>query len=185
MRPALLGTLGMLASPAMLLVALAEGFDPQREPTTAGSLLRLVFLAGWASSVVGLRQLRAGGRAGQVTLAVQLAGLALAASQELQDLLIDTPNRQGAPYVVADAAWPLSVLFMIVNGVLTARARVLAGWKRLAPVFCGLALPGAIVAALLTGRQSMQYTFPFLTTAAWLALGWAVRSSDDRAGGAP
>jgi hypothetical protein len=173
----ILGIVGLLSSPAFLVAWLMGGFG---NPEPAGSvvLAQLLFLVGWICSIVALiRRGAAGAGPSRYLLWIQLGGVSLAATQELQDLLLARTGRTDILYQVADAAWPLSVLFMIATGIAVARAGVIKGWLRFSAVSCGLALPVAIAAAALLGRAAMGAAFALLTTVAWGVLAWAVVSN--------
>ena len=171
----LLGTMGVLASPMLLIESARSGFDtPAFDRVNA--LLGLVFLVGWACSMIGLschRAMGVGAR-GIWLLAMQGVGLMLAASQQIQDFLFRHSNTENALYRVADTAWPLSVVFMLVVGGVVARARVWSGWRRWSPLLCGMSLPLLFVTMGVAGRYASAIVFGFSTTLAWAMLGWAV-----------
>jgi hypothetical protein len=169
-----LGIVGLLTSPAFLVAWLVGGFD-NPEPPGSVVLAQLLFLVGWICIIVALiRMAAAGAGPSRYLLWIQLGGVSLAATQELQDLVLAKTGRIDILYGVADAAWPLSVLFMIVTGTALARAGVIRGWRRYSAVACGLALPVSIAAAALLGRAAMGAAFALLTTVAWGVLAWAV-----------
>jgi hypothetical protein len=172
-----LGTAAMIASAMFLLQGLLLGFD-DHSGHAAGALLNLAFLAGWACSAVGLRLLRATGPGGGALLGVQLAGLAFAGSQDVQDLLYGYAAWESALYRAADLAWPASVLFMLVVGGLTLRAGVWRGWRRYTPLLCGLALPLGIAAGAAAGPTALRVVTSSLFAFAWLGLGYAVRTGE-------
>jgi hypothetical protein len=154
-----LGAVGMLASPAFFAQWLASGpFGPsaaaQHAPSISGNLFDLAYLTGFAASAVGLRRLRATGRGrGAAALfVVQVAGLCLAATQDLQDLTKVRPLGD-AFYAASDMAWPLSHLFMVAVFAAVWRARVWTGWRRWAPLACGLVLPLALAASAAAGAR--------------------------------
>jgi hypothetical protein len=175
-----LGTVGIVASPMLLIQAARSGFD-SAAPDRTNAVLGLVFLIGWACSAVGLRRLRAtgAGAGGAALLGVQLVGLGLAASQQVQDFVLRSPDTDSALYRIADAAWPLSVMFMLVVGGAALASRRLSGWRRWAPSLCGLALPLLIGTMATAGRQVGIAVFGLYTTAAWALLGAAVRSTPE------
>ena len=173
-----LGLLGVLASPAFLVAWLAGGFGSPEAPKGIVAL-QLLFLVGWASCLVGMQRLgAAGGGKARRLLLLELFGVSLAMTQELQDLLLSAPNRTSVVYRVADAAWPISVLFMLVVGVATARSGVLPGWRRVAALACGLTLPLSLAIAAIAGRSAMGPAFGILTACAWSALGYAVATAN-------
>lgn len=172
-----LALVGLLCSPAFLVAWFLGGFDNPNPPRPI-VLCQLLFLVGWFCSILAMLRLSATGQgSARYLLWVQLGGISLASTQELQDLLLPAPERAGILYRAGDAAWPLSVLFMLVVGIATARAGVFKGWRRFAPIFCGLALPLSLITAALAGRQAMGPAFGVMTTAAWGALAWAVMRS--------
>jgi hypothetical protein len=173
-----LGLAGLLCSPALLVASLLGGFDNPTPPQSV-VLAQFIFLVGWICSTVGLLRLHAAGQGyARYLLWLQLGGVVIASTQELQDLVFAAPDRSGALYRAADAAWPLSVMFMIVVGIAVARAGVLRGWRRFTPVFCGAPLPLSIIIAAVAGRTAMGLVFGVMTTLAWGALGSALITSD-------
>jgi hypothetical protein len=134
-----------------------------------------VYLSGFAASAVALRRpaRHGSGRGAAVLFAVQLLGLAMAATQDLQDLAGVKPLG-GAYYAASDAAWPLSHVLMLVVFVAVWRARVWTGWRRWVPLACGLVLPTMLAAAAVGGRSAMGFVFCPGTAASFLALGLAV-----------
>jgi hypothetical protein len=172
----LLGATGIFGAPAFLVQWLAFGAPAPDAPQDAvATLVHVVYLAGFASSALALRLLRAtgGGRGAAVIAAAQGVGLLLAAAQVLQDAVRARPLGDGF-YAATDVAWPLSHLFMLVVGVAVLRARVWTGWRRWTPLACGLALPAAFAAMAVGGRAAMIAAFATATAAAFLALGVAV-----------
>lgn len=176
----LLGLLGILGAPAF--VVLVRGFlkpVPGVASDPRGDLLMLAYLAGWAASAVGLRWLRVAGRGrgAAVVSAVQLTALALAATQNVQDLAGRRPL--GAQfYLVTDVAWPFSHLFMLVVFAAVWRAGVWTGWRRWTPLLGGLVLPLTFLGGG-THWFSPDLTFGYGTALAFAALGLAVCTAPD------
>jgi hypothetical protein len=180
----LLGAVGLLTSPMLLVQAALSGFNTAPS-SRLNALLGLAFLVGWACSVIGLRQLRATGRGlvASVLWSVQLVGLGLAALQQIQDFVYTSASPQTAFYAACDAAWPLSAVFMLVVGAFTTAARVLTSWRRWTPSLCGLAVPLLIMVRGTAGQQEGIWVFGIYTWVTWALLGIAVRTSS--AGTAP
>ncbi len=181
----LLGALGMLASPAFVVQWLSFPLptDFSAPQGAAHSFIDLAYLTGFAASAIGIRRARATGRGrgAAVVFAIQMLGLLLAASQDLQDLAGVRPFGEVA-YRVTDAAWPLSHMYMLVVAVAVWRAKVWTGWRRWAPLACGLVVPTMLVAAQFGGRTAMGAVFCPGTFAAFLALGlavWTARPAGD------
>jgi hypothetical protein len=110
---------------------------------------------------------------------VQAIGLSLAAMQQVQDLIYSSTPPQTTFYAVCDAAWPVSMLLMIVAGILTAAAHVLTGWRRWIPLLCGLGLPCMFALMPVLGGRKAALFFGAYTFAAWALLAAAVSSLDD------
>jgi hypothetical protein len=181
MNNRVLGLIGVLTSPMLLIQGALSGFDVAA-PTRFNAAIGLLFVVGWACCAVGLRRMRATGQgvAATALLVVQLAGLTLAALQQVQDFLYTTETPQTTFYAVCDAAWPLSVMFMLVVGAFALAARVLPGWRRWTPTLCGLAVPLLIGVGATCGRQVGIALFGVYTCIAWALLGvtvWAGASA--------
>jgi hypothetical protein len=172
-----LGTLGMLASPMMLAEMLIFGFRQHGSNRVIG-VLGVIYIVGWICSAVGMRRSRVTGdnALSKGVFALQLLGLLLALLWSLQEIIYSGSDTSGVFHRVTDAAWPLSHLLMLPVGILTLRAGVWEGWRRFAPLLVGLALPVAIAAALVAGQAGMGIAFAGMTTAGFLALGYAVRT---------
>ena len=83
-------------------------------------------------------------------LLIQLVGLVLAflfGFFEATGLL----GSESLVFNVTDAAWPLSMLWMIVVGVTVIAAKRLSGWQRFVPLLCPLWLPIAITLSIAFG----------------------------------
>jgi hypothetical protein len=185
LSPRVLGTIGMLASPMLLVQGL--GAPPQESSGPVGSLIGavgLVYLVGWACSLVGMRQLgvmgdTAGARA---TYAVQLTLVLIATVFSVQETVYGSPER--VPFPILDLAWPLGHTFMLVTGAFVLKAGVWTGWRRFVPLVCGLKIPLliALVAAGLPapvtagGRGAAGYIQVAFAAVAFLLLGYAVRT---------
>lgn len=177
LNPRLLGTLGLLASPMILLEGVYAGFGQHGTDRVIG-LLEVIYIAGWMGSMLGLHSLNATGRGrlGKAVLAIQLLGLLVAGGWSAYHLFTPNPNTEHVLYQLTDAAWPFSHLFMIVVGIATVAAKTLSGWRRLAPFVAGFALPLAILSAGLVGEASLGVVFGLLTTLGFGLLGYTVRT---------
>ncbi len=81
-----------------------------------------------------------------------------------------------------DAAWPLSMLWILVVGITVVIAGWTAGWRRFVPLLCGLWFPLGGVAMVAFGDESGVVGFG-LAAVFWFLLGHVARSSDDEARG--
>jgi hypothetical protein len=162
----------------MLLLQGALNHFEAPGPTRLNAVIGLAFLLGWTCSAIGLRQVRATGRgvAALVLLMIQLTGLGLAALQEVQDFIYTSWTPDTIFYDVCNAAWPISVVFMLVVEGFVLSARVMSGWQRWTPGLCGLAVPLLIAIGSLLGRRPAVVVFGLYTCVAWAMLGAAVRS---------
>jgi hypothetical protein len=178
----LLGTLGMVAAPFLCLEFMLVGltFDGTKTPNQFVGALELVYLGGWLASAAGLRRLRVtgAGAAGRVIFVIQLIGLTLAALFTIQGIVQTNPDTTSIFFKVTDAAWPLSHLFMLIVGAFVLKAGVWRGWRRFAPLLCGLALPALFAANAIFGSKVGGIVFGLGTTATFMALGYAVRTSE-------
>lgn len=167
-----LGTIAMICAPAMLVEALV--LRGQGSDLIVG-LASMVFMAGWICSNTVMRRVRpaGSGRWGRIALGVQLLGLSLAfmfGLFEATGLL----GRESLVFNVTDAAWPLSMLWMLVVGVSVIAAKRLAGWRRFVPLLCGFWFPIGMVAMIAFGDESGVIGFG-LAAVFWTLLGYVVR----------
>ena len=167
-----LGNIAMICAPALLVEALITGGEER--PVVIG-LASMVFMAGWICSNTVMRRTRAAGtgRWGRAVLLIQLVGLVLACLFgffEATGLL----GRTDLAFNVMDAAWPLSMLWMLVVGVAVVFAARMPGWRRFAPLLCGLWLPLGIPLQAVLGEQSGSVMFG-VSAVLWVLLGYAVR----------
>lgn len=186
--PRLLGTVGIIAAPMMLLVGLYYYFwqISNVKSTPMVGLLGIIYIAGWMCSAAGMRWLGVTGTGTLSTVAfvVQMIGLALAGAFSLQEMFRFGFLEGSSFSTITDAAWPLSHLFMLVIGGLVVNAGVWKGWRRAAPFVCGLALP-PFFAAMAAGVPAVGFVlFPVLTAIGFSMLGYAVRTSGEAGTGA-
>lgn len=111
-----------------------------------------------------------------------MAGLLLAGSQQVQEIVYQPPDTGSLAYQIADAAWPLSVLFMLVVGALAINAKTIKGWPRFTPLFCGLALPLFIFTNAAIGKEAATLAFGIYTMAAWAFFGYGIWKGEEHAG---
>ncbi len=177
-RLRLLGTLGMIGSPMLLLESILYGFQRHESGPLVG-VLSFVYIVGWLCSIIGLSTLNATGtsRLGRAVLGVQLVGLTLAAAWAIF-CIIPISDKDSIFYQVTDAAWPLSHVFMIVVGIAALLAKQLPGWQRFVPLLCGLALPVGVLGGAIGGGLMADITFSVATALAFFLLGYAVRTHD-------
>lgn len=173
----LLGTLGMLGSPMILLEGLYAGFSQHGTDAVIGGL-EVIYMGGWMASVLGLHALNATGRGrwGKTALVIQFLGLLVAAGWSAYHIFTPNPATDHILYVLTDIAWPFSHLFMLVVAITIARAGVWTGWRRLGPFIAGLALPVAMLSAGLVGEVALGMVFGLMTTLGLGLQGYAVRS---------
>ncbi|MDP8923949.1 MAG: hypothetical protein M3O34_13845 [Chloroflexota bacterium] len=174
-----LGTVAMLCAPALLIEQLL--LRGEENPLITG-IASMVFMAGWICSNTGMRRLRAAGAStwGRTVLLIQLVGLVLAFLFGLFEAtgLLD---RENIIYNITDAAWPLSMLWMLVVGITVLLAKRLPGWKRFIPVLCPLWLPVAIAGSAAFGDLGGLIGIG-LAAILWTLLGYTVRDSREHVG---
>ncbi len=155
MNNRLLGTIAMICAPALLIEGLLLRGEENASITGIASM---VFMAGWICSNIGMWRMRATGTSkwAHTMLLIQLVGLVLAfifGFFEATRLL----GRESIIFSITDAAWPLSMLWMIVVGITAIRAKQLFGWRRFVPLLCPLWLAITIVGDIafdVVGRES-------------------------------
>ena len=167
----ILGVLGMLGSPFLFLSFAANGFQ-EGDSNRLGAALGLLFTLGWFSSVLGLWTLRAAGDRlpGKIVLGLELVGVVLASLFQVYEFV--APGSTSLLYTITDAAWPLSMLVLLLVGIAVLRARVLQGWMRFVPILCPLWIPITIAAAALGERAGDLGSIS--TAIGWFLLGYVV-----------
>lgn len=171
----------MICAPAMLVEGiLLRGGENAVITGVAG----MVFMAGWICANTGMRRTQAAGTGkwGRAVLLVQLVGLILASAFgffEAAGLL-----EGSIVFAVTDAAWPLSMLWMLVVGITVISAKRLRGWHRFVPVLCPfwllLAMGGSAAFGEAGGFLGLAYS-----AVLWTLLGYVVRNGEERVGAVP
>lgn len=177
MNNQVLGTMAMICAPALLIEGLL--LRGQENAAITG-IASMVFMAGWICSNTGMRRLRATGTSkwGRTVLLIQLVGIVLAfifGFFEATGLL----GRESIIFNVTDAAWPLSMLWMIVVGITVIVAKRLSGWQRFVPLLCPLWLPVAILGTVAFGDMG-GFVGVGYAAVLWALLGYIVVRSDSR-----
>jgi hypothetical protein len=172
-----LGLFGMITSPLLLLYLLTDQPTAGAEFSLLGSILGLIFQVGCLATVGGLLLSGAAGngRVSRSLLVVQMVLHTLAAIFQIREYLYPANATDGL-WVITDIAWPLGFLWMFVTGTVVLRARRWAGWRRFAPLLCGLPLPLSILISSVAGEGVMVYTFGVGLLLTYLFLGFAVFS---------
>jgi len=169
-----LGTIAMLCAPAMLVDELLRVGE---ENALITGIASMVFIAGWICSNIGMQRMRATGTGiwGRTVLLVQLVGLVLAFTFGFIEAtrLFSSSN---LVFAVTDAAWPLSMLWMLVVGIATLVAKRMAGCQRFVPLLCPLWLPIAIIGGQTLGEAGAIIGVGY-STVLWGLLGYIVLHS--------
>jgi hypothetical protein len=168
-----LGTIAMICAPALLVEGLLLRGG---ENAVITGIASMVFMAGWICSNTAMRRMRAAGtgRWGRAVLLIQLFGLVLAfmfGFFEATGLL----GRESIIFNVTDAAWPLSMLWMLVVGVTVVVAKRLTGWRRFVPLVCPFWLLIFFAATPVFGENTARVVGFGLTAIFWIALGYVAR----------
>jgi hypothetical protein len=176
MNNRLLGTIAIICALALLIEELLLR-GQENAPITG--IASMVFMAGWICSNIGMWRMQATGTGkwGHAVLLVQLVGLVLAfmfGLFEATGLL----GRESIVFNVTDAAWPLSMLWMIVVGVTVIVAKQLSGWQRFVPLLCPLWLPIAITLSIAFGDTVGGIVGFGYAAVLWALLGYVVVRSD-------
>jgi hypothetical protein len=177
----LLGTLGMVGGPMLLaeIILFSLVFKTEPPNNQIVGLLEIIYLSGWASSAIGLRQLRAAGDhlISKVVFIIQLTGLLLAAFFSVEGIINPNPDPDSLLFKITDTAWPASHLLMLILGVLVLKAKVWRGWRKMTPILCGLALPAYFAIRPVVNREVGGIIFGVSTAVAFMLLGYAVRAA--------
>jgi hypothetical protein len=180
MNNRILGTIAMICAPALLIEGLL--LRGGENPVVTG-VASMVFMAGWICSNTGMRRMKAAGTGawGRAVLLIQLVGLVLAfmfGFFEATGLL----GRDNIIFNVTDAAWPLSMLWMLVVGVAVMRASRLPGWQRFVPLLCPFWLLIAIVGSITLGDAVGGFLGFGYAAVLWVLLGYVIFDSRERVG---
>jgi hypothetical protein len=183
LRPRLLGTIGMLCAPMMLIEGIYRSLahlPPGKDDIFIG-IIESLYVIGWMCTTVGMRQLRAtgSGEGSAVVFVLQIIGQTLALLFALIALLRWTAFTTTPLYGIADLAWPFSHLFMMVVGVFVWKADIWKGWRRIAPFLCGGGLVGFLALMPILGQDTAAPVFGIGVTAGFLLLGYAVRTGEN------
>ncbi len=175
-----LGTLAMVCAPAMLVESLITA---GREAPLIIGIASMIFMLGSFCSHIGLWRVAATGKGwwGRAVLGVELALIVLAFLFGLFEAT-GALGEESIIWNVANLAWPLSMVFMLVVGITAAVVGRLPVPHRFVPLLCGLALPVSILFGVATGAgmddQRMALIFFSMTTVFWGLLGLVVRQSE-------
>jgi hypothetical protein len=169
----LLGALGMLGAPLMLIEGIRFGFRESRMDFWT-SLGGAVYMLGALASLVALRRRRVSGdgRFAAGLHGFQIATTLLAACWSAAHIVTGPDTRHGLLWIVGDSGWPLTHVSMLAYAVLVLGAGRLRGWRRWPALACGLALPSFFVLGPLVGSKPLgAASFGVLTTLGFFALG--------------
>ncbi len=122
--------------------------------------------------MLGLWTLRAAGDRlpGKIVLGLELVGVVLASFFQVYEFV--APGSDSLLFTITDAAWPLSMLVLILVGIAVLRARVLQGWMRFVPILCPLWMPITIAASAFGERAGDLGSIS--TAIGWFLLGYVV-----------
>jgi len=173
-----LGTIAMICAPALLIEGLLVRGGENAAITGIASM---VFMVGWICSNIGMHRMQATGIGwwGHAVLIIQLVGLVLAflfGFFEATGLL----GSDSVIFDVTDAAWPLSMLWMVVVGVTVIRAKRLSGWQRFVPLLCPFWLPIAGIVGMIFGWVTGNIVGFGYAAVLWVLLGNIVRSNSQQ-----
>lgn len=178
MNDRILGTIAMICAPALLIEELLR---QGQENALITGIASMVFMAGWICSNTGMRRMRAGGTSkwARALLQIQLVGLVLAfmfGFFEATSLL----GRESIIFNITDAAWPLSILWMLVVGITVIRARRLSGRQRFVPLLCPFWLLIAIFGSMAFGDTAGGLLGFGYAAVLWGLLGYIVSDGRER-----
>ncbi len=175
-----LGTIAMICAPALLIEGLLLRGE---EDALITGIASMVFMAGWICSNIGMWRMRVTGtgRWSRAVLLVQLVGLVLAFMFGLFEAM-GLLGRDSIIFNITDAAWPLSMLWMLVVGATVIVAKRLPGWQRFVPVLCPFWLLLAILGSIAFGDTAGGFIGTGFAALLWALLGYVVLDSQERVG---
>ena len=119
------------------------------------------------------------GRWGRAVLLIQLVGLVLALAFGFFEAT-GLPGRESIIFNLTDAAWPLSMLWMVVVSITVIRAKRLSGWQRFVALLCPFWLVIPIVASIAFGDTAGGIVGFGYAAVLWALLGYVVLRNDSR-----
>ena len=172
-----LGAIAMICALGLLIGALLlQG----REDGLVTGITGMVFMASWICANTVMRRMQATGTStwGRAVLLIQLVGLVMAFMFEFFEAT-GLLGRESIIFNATDAAWPLSMLWMLVVGVTVIVAKRLSGWQRFVPLLCPFWLPIALIASVVLGDDVVGKLIGFgIAAVLWMLLGYVVFSED-------
>lgn len=180
MNNRMLGTIAIICAPALLV---EEVLRQGQENALITGIASMVFMAGWICSNTGMWRMRAAGTGkwGRAVLQIQLVGLVLAFMFGLFEAM-GLLGRDSIIFNITDAAWPLSMLWMLVVGATVIVAKRLPGWQRFVPVLCPFWLLLAILGSIAFGDTTGGFIGTGFAALLWALLGYVVLDSRERVG---
>jgi len=174
-----LGLLGMIGAPMLLIFFMFGNTDAGAAKTLKDQIMCLtgVFYMGfWMMSAVGMRRLRATGDGfgSKIVFIIQITLLGFALLFSVMEVFGYSYNNGGLLFAIADAAYPLSHLFMLVVGTLVLRAKVWNGLAKFAPFIVGFALPIFFALLPIAGMQIAGFACGALMAAGLMTIGYTV-----------
>lgn len=174
-----LGLLGMIGAPMLLIFFMFGNTDGSATKTLKDQIMSLAgvfYIGGWMMSAVGMRRLRAtgSGLGGKIVFIIQITLLSFALLFSVMEVLGYNYENGGLIFSIADAAYPLSHLLMIVVGIFVLRAKVWNGSARFAPLVVGLGLPVFFALSLTVGAQIGGFGFSILTAIGLGIIGYTI-----------
>ena len=171
-----LGIVAMLCAPGLLIGGLLVQGE---EDGLITGITGMVFMAGWICTNTAMRRMQVTGTSkwGRAVLLIQLIGLVMAFMFEFFEAT-GLLGRESIIFNVTDAAWPLSMVWMVVVGVTVIVANRLSGWHRFVPLLCPFWLPIGLIASVALGETVGELIGFGLTAVLWMLLGYVVFSED-------
>ncbi|GAB3491350.1 hypothetical protein GCM10027341_04210 [Spirosoma knui] len=169
-----LGVLALAGAPGMALgLWIEQQYKPLADSWFTG-VWGIIYITAWMCSMIALRRLKIAGssRFGQGLVNLMLGTLTIANVSNVWQFV--APTNKSWVFWSLDMFWPLSNVLMLVYGIVVITANRVTGWKRLAPLFCGLWFPTAMATRLL---PTSEYTGLFVllhSTVAWGLLAFLV-----------
>jgi hypothetical protein len=177
MNHKILGVLGLIGAPFLLLDSINGGFTVNHSSSLSG-FLNFVYITGWMCSMLALKRMGAMGekKFGKTIFVVQMCLLTLANCWNIYEWA--QPYAGTRLYFFLDAFWPLSNACMLITGITIAVAGVLSGWHRYVPLVVGCWLPvGMVLWAIFSRTGGMLVAVNIYSAFAWSLMAFVIITS--------
>ena len=164
----------MAASPFLFIQLYVDDWGV----TSTGGLCGLIYMTGWACTIVALIRLNATGAGNKNKMILYILLGTLTIAQAWNIWTIADPQNPNPLYAIMDFFWPLSNITLLVAGIIIAVKGVLRGWQRYIVLIAGSWLPFSLIIFGLIGQETGSIILSGVySTIAWFGMGYLIWSS--------